>query len=116
MVHSGNPCYNELQSEAINMVQLKRDRPCTTFRGTWDQILARTAEIPKSSEVELRVYGPEPVNVTATMALMQQWLEEDATDDPQEIREAEGELRSFKSKMNSPRKESGARLLYPEVE
>jgi hypothetical protein len=51
-----------------------------------------------------------------TIALMQAWLSEDATDDPQKIRAAEEELITFKRNMNAPRKEAGERLLFPEVE
>ncbi len=96
------------------MAQLDTQQPNKTFRGRWEEILAHSDEIPKMSEVELRVF--EPKKLTPTMALMQSWLEEDATDDPEEIRAAEEELREFKRNMNLPRKEAGARLLYPEVE
>ena len=58
---------------------------------------------------------PDPENA-ASIALLKSWLEEDATDDPEEIRAAEEELREFKRNMNLPRKEAGARLHYPEVE
>ncbi len=96
------------------MAQLDTNQPSKVFRGTWDEILTHSDEIPQTSEVELRVF--EPKRQTATMALMTSWLEEDATDDLEEIRAAEEELREFKRNMNLPRKESGARLLYPEVE
>lgn len=85
-----------------------------TLRGTWEEILAHSDEIPRSSEIEVRIF--EPTRQTATMALMKAWLEEDATDDPDEIRAAEEELSEFKRNMNLPRKESGGRLLYPEAE
>jgi len=98
------------------MAQLEPHQPSKTFRGTWDQVLAHSNEIPKTSEVELRVFEAEPKQETPTMALMKAWLEEDATDDPEELRQAEEELREFKRNMNQPRKETGARLLYPEVE
>src|SRR5579863_1920701 len=98
------------------MAQLDAHQPSKTFRGTWDQVLAHSSEIPKTSEVELRVFEAKPQHETATMALMKVWLEEDATDDPEEIRQAEEELREFKRNMNQPRKEAGARLLYPDVE
>jgi len=39
-----------------------------------------------------------------------------APTDPRAIQEAEADLREFKRNMNAPRKEIGARLLYPEVE
>ena len=52
----------------------------------------------------------------ATIALLDSWLLEEATDDPEEIRHAEEELREFKRNMNAPRKASGERLLFPEAE
>jgi hypothetical protein len=52
----------------------------------------------------------------ATIALLQSWIDDDATDDPEELREAEVELLEFKRDMNAPRKEAGERLLFPEVE
>ena len=58
----------------------------------------------------------EPKPMTATMALLKSWLEEDATDDPEELRIAEEELLEFKRNMNLPRKEVGGRLPYPEAE
>lgn len=50
-----------------------------------------------------------------TIALIESWISQAPTD-PEEIREAEEDLNEFKRNMNKPRKESGARLLYPEVE
>ena len=81
------------------------------------EILAQSNEIPKTSEGEVRVF--EQTTITdddPTIALLKSWLEEDATDDPEELRAAEEELREFKRNMNLPRKQAGARLLYPEVE
>lgn len=52
----------------------------------------------------------------ASIALLQSWLAEDATDDPDEIRRAEEELAEFKRNMNANRSATGERLLYPEVE
>ncbi len=52
----------------------------------------------------------------ATIALLQSWLDEDATNDPDEIRAAEEELAELKRNMNAPRKEAGERLLFPDVE
>ena len=95
------------------MAHLDTSQPRRTFRGTWDQVLAHSAEIPRTSEVELRVFESKP---TATMVLMKSWLAEDATDDPEEIRAAQKELLEFKQNMNLPRKEAGARLLFPENE
>lgn len=64
--------------------------------------------------------GPQESGVEcdndATIALLDAWLQEDATDDPGEIRQAEEDLRQFKRNMNAPRKEGGERLLFPDVE
>ena len=73
--------------------------------------LSEEAEAPTKAASPL----PDPQNARS-IALLKSWLEEDATDDPEEIRAAEEDLREFKHNMNLPRKEAGARLLYPEVE
>jgi hypothetical protein len=49
----------------------------------------------------------------ATRDLLRTWQEEDATDDPEEIRKAEEELTAFKQGINAVRAEAGARILYP---
>jgi hypothetical protein len=49
----------------------------------------------------------------ATRDLLRAWREEDATSDPEAIRQAEEELAEFKRAMNEPRAAAGARLLYP---
>jgi hypothetical protein len=100
------------------MAQTDIQQPTKTYRGTWDEILAHSSDIPRTSEVEVRVFEPKPEleRQTATIALMKEWLAEDATEDPEEIRAAEAELREFKRNMNLPRKGAGARLLYPEAE
>jgi hypothetical protein len=98
------------------MAQLDARPPSKTLRGTWDEILAHTNEIPRTSEVELRVYEPEPATDTdRSIALLESWIAQAPTD-PDAIREAEEDLREFKRNMNLPRKETGARLPYPEVE
>lgn len=91
-------------------------QPSKIYRGTVDEVFSRRSEIPSGATVELKVFEEKPREETPTMALLRSWLEEDATDDPEEIRDAEEELREFKRNMNLPRKEAGARLLYPEVE
>jgi hypothetical protein len=58
----------------------------------------------------------KPQKPTLTMLLMQSWLEEDATDNPEAIRLAGEDLEEFKRNMNQPRKEASARFLYPERE
>ncbi len=89
-------------------------RPTKTYRGTWDEVLTHSDEIPKTSEVEVWVFQPK--KMTARMALLQSWLDEDSTNDPEKIRAAEEDLREFKRNMNLTRKQAGARLLYPETE
>lgn len=49
----------------------------------------------------------------ASIALLQSWLEEDMTDDPEEIRQAEAELEAFKQAINAERERAGARRIYP---
>ena len=101
------------------MAQLDTQHPSKVFRGTVDEVFSHRNEIPTGATVELKVLDEGPptrLNETPTMALMRKWLEEDATDDAEQIRAAEEELREFKRNMNLPRKESGARLLYPDVE
>ena len=89
-------------------------QPRKTFRGTWGQILGHKDEIPDASEVEMRVFGPRPIT-DPTLALLGSWIAKAPTDQ-EAIREAEEDLREFKRNMNLPRKETGARLHYPEVE
>jgi hypothetical protein len=49
----------------------------------------------------------------ATRELLRAWREEDATDDPNQILQAEEELTAFEDAMNATRAAAGARLLYP---
>ncbi|MGA3041062.1 MAG: hypothetical protein ABSF54_09785 [Bryobacteraceae bacterium] len=46
--------------------------------------------------------APPPDN-SATIALLQQWAQEDATDDPSAIAQAEQELAQFKAALNANR-------------
>ena len=49
----------------------------------------------------------------ASIALLQSWLEEDATDDPDEVQQAQVELEAFKQAINAERERAGARRIYP---
>ena len=98
------------------MAQLQTELPSKIYRGTVDEVFSHRSEIPTGATVELKIFEPRTTEETATMALMRSWLEEDATDDPAERQAAEQELNEFKRNMNQPRKEAGARLLYPEGE
>jgi len=48
-----------------------------------------------------------------TVALLQSWLEEDATDDPEEIRKDQEDLDEFKQAINAERDRAGSRRIYP---
>ncbi len=50
---------------------------------------------------------------TATLELLAAWKAEDATTDPEKLREADEEVAQFKKAMNENRATTGARLLFP---
>lgn len=50
-----------------------------------------------------------------TLRFIEQWIAEAPTD-PDELAEAEKDLRELQQALNQTRREAGARLLYPEVE
>ena len=70
---------------------------------------------PPSLNKRLPTHTVDPEN-DASIALLQSWLDEDYTDDPDEIKQAEAELLEFRRNVNLPRKEAAARLIYPEAE
>ena len=51
-----------------------------------------------------------------TKALFAQWAEEDATDDPEELKRRDEEHLELKLALNANRKATGERLPYPELE
>jgi len=48
----------------------------------------------------------------ASIALLESWLTEDATDDPDEVQQAQEELEAFKRAINAERERAGARRRY----
>jgi len=50
---------------------------------------------------------------TATLELLAAWKSQDATTDPEKLREADDEVARFKKAMNANRAAAGARLLFP---
>lgn len=100
------------------MPSLEMPQPRRTYRGTVEEVFSHRYEIPDGATVELQVFDTETkvAEETATMVLMRSWLDEDATEEPAEQKAAAQELDEFKRNMNQPRKEAGARLLYPEAE
>ena len=61
--------------------------------------------------IEEGLPAPLSVKQRAAISLLQSWLDEDATDDPEAVRVAEEELKAFKQAMNENR--TGERPLYP---
>ena len=49
----------------------------------------------------------------ATLELLAAWKAEDATTDPEKLRQADEEAAEFKKAMNENRAATGARLLFP---
>lgn len=49
----------------------------------------------------------------AAIALLDSWLKEDATDDPDEIRKSEEEFEDLKRNLNANRAATGERLVFP---
>jgi len=64
-------------------------------------------EPPMSPQAKLRSID------TATLKLLAAWKTEDATTDPEKLREADEEIAAFKKAMNENRAATGARLLFP---
>ncbi len=50
---------------------------------------------------------------TETLELLEGWAREDATDDPEKLKDAQKELDEFKRAMNENRTACGERILYP---
>ena len=56
--------------------------------------------------------GPPEIDY-ALLELLQEWREEDATDDPEVIRQRQIELEEFKRNMNENRRRDGRPPVYP---
>jgi hypothetical protein len=56
--------------------------------------------------------SPTAVIDTATLELLASWKAEDATTDPEKLRDADEEIAQFKKAMNENRAATGARLLF----
>jgi len=68
---------------------------------------------PVSEEVEQEDEPSIDAENAAAIALFKAWREQDATDDPEEIRKAVQELEEFKSSVNVNSVASGERRVYP---
>ena len=67
--------------------------------------------------LEVRVNEPEdqpqvPAKNAAAIALLNRWIAEDATDDPEEIRKADADRNEFLQNLNRNRIESGKTPLF----
>jgi len=56
---------------------------------------------------------PTPDANAASIALLQSWLAEDATNNPDDIQQAQAELDAFKQAINAECERAGARRIYP---
>jgi hypothetical protein len=95
-----------------------QSRPIKTYRGTWEELMRHRSEIAPDAVLEVKVYEPEaapPVSTknAAAIALLQSWLNEEKTDDPEEIRQADADVNEFMENLNRNRIESGERPLFP---
>jgi hypothetical protein len=63
----------------------------------------------------LRVVPPSSSGAvdTATLELLLKWKQEDATENPEEVRAVERGLSEFKKAMDESRAEAGEPVLYP---
>ncbi|MGO8671656.1 MAG: hypothetical protein ACLQVD_09875 [Capsulimonadaceae bacterium] len=99
-----------------------------------------TLTVELSPEQETRLFAAARIENTQPQALIQKWVDHlprvtenqiddddptiayalarlaEAPTDPDEIREAQGDLHEFMRNMNRPRIDTGARVHYPEVE
>ena len=104
------------------MIQIESLR----FEGTPEQLAVILWKLPRQKrykliEIEQNEEVPEkdiplidPL-AAASIDLLNAWIAEAPTD-PIKIQEAEEELLEFKRNINLPRKQAGARLIYPEAE
>jgi hypothetical protein len=80
---------------------------------------AEALQLKPGDTVEVQIEEPsQPAHADdedQTVALLESWIAQAPTE-PAAIREAEEDLREFKRNMNRPRRESGGRVPYPEIE
>jgi len=78
---------------------------------------ARTPWCAKKAKDSLLNEPPLPLSGgsvdTATLELLAAWKAQDATTDPEKLREADEEVAEFKKAMNANRAATGACLLFP---
>jgi hypothetical protein len=57
--------------------------------------------------------SPTPDENVASITLLQSWLAEDPTDNPDDIQQAQAELDAFKQAINAERERASARRISP---
>ena len=97
---------------------MNQNQPTKTYRVTWDELMSRRSEIAPGAVLEVKVYEPEPEpkissKNAAAVAQLRAWAQEEATDDPEEIRLAQANLDELMYNLNKNRIESGERPLFP---
>ena len=73
-------------------------------------------ESHKLTEARARLRARALEQLAYTEALLAQWAEEDATDDPEELRRRDEEALELRRAMNETRRLNGERLHFPELE
>ena len=77
------------------------------------EVVARLVEDRLPEEAQSTVEPIIDAKNAAAIAMLQSWLEEDATDDPEQIRQAEIDLEELKRNLNANRAATGERLVFP---
>lgn len=89
--------------------------PTKVYRGTWDELMRRRDEFAPDAVLEMKVLTPVVSEKNAAaIALLQSWIEEDATDDPEKLRRADAEIAELMDNLNQNRLDSGERPLFSE--
>ncbi len=74
-----------------------------------DNHLSGGAPSPETTQIPPEIDAKN----AAAIAMLQSWIDEDATDDPEAIRQAEEELEELKRNLNANRAATGERLVFP---
>ena len=91
-------------------------------RGIEDAELAQAIVAERLPEIDAPTQtetAPQAGNPTidaenaAAIALLEFWMAQDATDDPEEIRKADEEFEELKRNLNTNRAATGERLVFP---
>lgn len=112
------PTASEVICEGLRLLKEREELLCSDInsgfeairRGEFSEFEATTVH-QLSEQVKER--GRKRAGDTATVELLAGWRAEDATTDPEKLREADEKIAEFKKSMNSTRALNGARLIFP---